>query len=1095
MKKTILLILTITMFLVGNTQGYYFFKDSSGVNPGNINTESSDNSYVGWTLVSTGSGPHTTPTLFSSQIIPFNFKFNGGPVNSYRAISNGSISFASNPIIPSSYGSVILPSSTFSDSSVNIVGIQGTSGYCPIVSRTFGSAPNRQHWIRFSQYEYSNSLSPTGSSTSFAIVLEETSNNIYVVEMMSNWEDSQLSVGIQINSSNAITTNFSTLNSNGASFLDNRFVEFIPGVQPSYDLATKSSLLDDFLVKGSTPFFINGIIENRGDSSVDFFDINYRVNSGTTLNATITGVNIPSGTRANFLHPVGWNPTVLGTYTIEVWTSNINSNPDGNTSNDTITFSVRVVDTLIPRKTLLELFTSSTNPLDFAINRQFDSSIVPRLFPESYTIIKYPQNFPGPGDPYSTVKSVARRNFYNINWIPRMEIDGQWDDNTYDVTSNLIYSFQTIPSLISIDILNFSVTGSVANINAEIKPWENLSGNLKYHVVVTEKKTTQNIGTNGETEFYHTMIDILTSINGTSLTSLNKGVTTTVNLSSLLDTTNIEELNDLKVVVFVQDSITKEIFQSEWLDLYIPKTIYEIQYTNSPSGDSPFNNSQIETTGIVTGTHASGYFIQDGWFGEWNGVYINDNINKPNRGDKVTIKGKVNEYFGRTQIIDVDTLIELSTGNSIPKPKGVSSSSISDEKFEGLLVKLPNVVCINPSAGFGEWYVANSGMNTVPINDLIFTFTPIQNKIYFVTGLVDYSFGAFKLEPRDSMDILEVDTIIPRKTLLELFTSSTLSFAKNANRHVDSVVVPTLTPGSYTMIKYPQNWPGLGDPYSTTESVARLSLNNYLGVVPSISIDGQWNDLSTSLTKPIVDSFQAIPSVISIDIKKASIHGSYVSLNAEIKPWTNLSGNLKYHVVVTEKKTTQNVGTNGETEFYHTMMDMLTSINGTSLTSLKKGVSTTINMVSLFDTTNVEEFNDLKLVIFVQDSVTEEIYQSEWMDISTSSFSFDTVIACDSLTWINGVTYYSSNNLVKDTLINSLGGDSIISLNLTINNSSVTSLFQSACDSFNWSQNGVTYNSSGVYYDTLTNTAGCDSVVTLNLTITNSTTGTDSQTA
>ena len=46
-------------------------------------------------------------------------------------------------------------------------------------------------------------------------------------------------------------------------------------------------------------------------------------------------------------------------------------------------------------------------------------------------------------------------------------------------------------------------------------------------------------------------------------------------------------------------------------------------------------------------------------------------------------------------------------------------------------------------------------------------------------------------------------------------------------------------------------------------------------------------------------------------------------------------------------------------------------------------------------------------------------------------------------------------------------------------------LFETQCDSYTW-QNGMTYISSGIYYDTLTNVSGCDSVVTLHLTISES---------
>ena len=57
--------------------------------------------------------------------------------------------------------------------------------------------------------------------------------------------------------------------------------------------------------------------------------------------------------------------------------------------------------------------------------------------------------------------------------------------------------------------------------------------------------------------------------------------------------------------------------------------------------------------------------------------------------------------------------------------------------------------------------------------------------------------------------------------------------------------------------------------------------------------------------------------------------------------------------------------------------------------------------------------------------------------------------------------------------------DSVVTLDLTINQSTNSSESQLACDSAIW--NGNTYYTSGTYYDTLNNAVGCDSIVTLNL--------------
>jgi hypothetical protein len=90
---------------------------------------------------------------------------------------------------------------------------------------------------------------------------------------------------------------------------------------------------------------------------------------------------------------------------------------------------------------------------------------------------------------------------------------------------------------------------------------------------------------------------------------------------------------------------------------------------------------------------------------------------------------------------------------------------------------------------------------------------------------------------------------------------------------------------------------------------------------------------------------------------------------------------------------------------------------------------------------------------------------------------------CNTYTWpINNQTYTTNGNyLAKTTKLN--GCDSIVKLNLTITNVLRTSVTINACDTFLWSQNGSIYSNSGTYSDTLISTNGCDSIVTLNLTI------------
>ena len=102
------------------------------------------------------------------------------------------------------------------------------------------------------------------------------------------------------------------------------------------------------------------------------------------------------------------------------------------------------------------------------------------------------------------------------------------------------------------------------------------------------------------------------------------------------------------------------------------------------------------------------------------------------------------------------------------------------------------------------------------------------------------------------------------------------------------------------------------------------------------------------------------------------------------------------------------------------------------------------------------------------------------------SFDTDLIVKCDSYTWIDGNTYTASNNTATYTLTNTIGCDSIINLNLVINESSTGTDTQFATESYTWID-GVTYtesNSTATFI--LTNSNNCDSIVTLDLTINSS---------
>jgi len=83
----------------------------------------------------------------------------------------------------------------------------------------------------------------------------------------------------------------------------------------------------------------------------------------------------------------------------------------------------------------------------------------------------------------------------------------------------------------------------------------------------------------------------------------------------------------------------------------------------------------------------------------------------------------------------------------------------------------------------------------------------------------------------------------------------------------------------------------------------------------------------------------------------------------------------------------------------------------------------------------------------------------------------------------NGITYYTSQTGLKDTFT-TLGCDSIVTLNLTVTPYKTNTVNTTICAGQSYTFNGVTYHSNQIGLKDTFTTLGCDSIVTLNLNVT-----------
>jgi hypothetical protein len=106
--------------------------------------------------------------------------------------------------------------------------------------------------------------------------------------------------------------------------------------------------------------------------------------------------------------------------------------------------------------------------------------------------------------------------------------------------------------------------------------------------------------------------------------------------------------------------------------------------------------------------------------------------------------------------------------------------------------------------------------------------------------------------------------------------------------------------------------------------------------------------------------------------------------------------------------------------------------------------------------------NGKVVATFIETKATggSKIY-AQSVSLNTNNTGTAIVTACNSYTWINNVTYTVSNNSATVLLTNVTGGDSLVTLNLTITQPTQDTLTVNTCDTYTW--NGTTYANSGIY--------------------------------
>jgi plastocyanin/predicted extracellular nuclease len=179
----------------------------------------------------------------------------------------------------------------------------------------------------------------------------------------------------------------------------------------------------------------------------------------------------------------------------------------------------------------------------------------------------------------------------------------------------------------------------------------------------------------------------------------------------------------------------------------------------------------VTTTGIVTGV----YLTDDGSFGNqaaftmqngtgaFSAIWVRgsdltaESIGNVQMGDEVEITGSPDTWYGN-EFIPSPTITVLSTGNPLPAAEVLASGDMNMEEWEAVLISV-TAACDNADLGFAEWSL-NDGSGGARVNDRAYDAFGAglveAGRTYRVTAPTGYAYGNWKLEPRDSTDVVRL---------------------------------------------------------------------------------------------------------------------------------------------------------------------------------------------------------------------------------------------------------------------------------------------------------------------------------------------------
>jgi hypothetical protein len=228
-----------------------------------------------------------------------------------------------------------------------------------------------------------------------------------------------------------------------------------------------------------------------------------------------------------------------------------------------------------------------------------------------------------------------------------------------------------------------------------------------------------------------------------------------------------------------------------------------------------------------------------------------------------------------------------------------------------------------------------------------------------------------------------------RKVLFEHFTNAADETSKTVNESINQVI--NANSQDIIDLQYHLSYPGTDPFYDQNPEVADAREIYYdIGSVPYSFMDGGRNNNQGFIYKYGDDDM-----LEEDDIKKAVLHDRRFDIDAsayeqsgiiystvDIMAAENYTENaLIVHVAIIEQRIDEETGANGETVFESVVHSMLPTALGTLITqSWTAGEER--SYAFNWETSNIYNMDEVRVVAFIQNEETKEVYQAEITDLS-----------------------------------------------------------------------------------------------------------------